>query len=441
MANFVRNEFPQQVSTDQASRDRSEIAFSNGASFPSFSATDGSFVNTEHHLVRNGFLDATGQQQLAYTHSVETSIATRRPARPARHPEYIDYSQRLRSYARWIRSSPGPACLCEAGFFFTNQGDLVRCFQCGIGLKDFSEGDDPLLEHVRYSGDCPYLLEYLGTAGISAIKTKCQAKQAEASEQRRSSVHCRHPQYQTYEARVSSFAGWPNNLTQKPEVLAESGLFYTGFEDHVRCFTCDGGLRRWDAEDDPWTEHCRWFPACQYAREKKGDEFIALVQASTEEPENLTNEEGTGSQGLVRAIEQMTLRDPALKAVLDEHKNACLEMGYELGDFNAAVEDLRNMGIIRPTLDEILDMVEVVQERKQSQQRAAELEQSHFETPLEENLRLKSFVICMSCGKNNVNTLFIPCTHHRVCMECAEPLTECPVCRKNIRQKIRTFLV
>ncbi|XP_045195746.2 baculoviral IAP repeat-containing protein 8-like [Mercenaria mercenaria] len=445
MANhFVRSEFPQQVSTDQASQDRSEIAFSNGASFTSFSTVDGYLLNSEHHVVRNGILDVTGQQQLAYTHSVETSAGTRRPRRPARHPEYIDYSQRLRSYARWIRLSPGPVCLCEAGFFFTDQGDLVRCFQCGIGLKDFSSGDDPLLEHVRHSGDCPYLVEHLGTAGLSAIKTKCQAEQAESNEQQRSSVHCRHPQYQTYEARVSSFTSWPNYLTQKPEELAEAGLFYTGVEDHVRCFTCDGGLRHWDAEDDSWTEHCRWFPSCQYAREKKGDEFIALVQASTEynaeEPENLSNE-GTGSQGLVGgAIEQMTLRDPALKAVLDEHKNVCLEMGYDLADFNAAVKDLRNMGTIRPTLDEILDMVEVVQERKQSQQRAAELEQRH-ETPLEENLRLKSFVICMSCGKNNVNALFIPCTHHRVCMECAEPLTQCPVCGRNIRQKIRTFLV
>ena len=45
---------------------------------------------------------------------------------------------------------------------------------------------------------------------------------------------------------------------------------------------CDGGLRRWDPEDDPWTEHCRWFSSCAYARQVKGAEFIALVKASAE---------------------------------------------------------------------------------------------------------------------------------------------------------------
>ena len=48
-------------------------------------------------------------------------------------------------------------------------------------------------------------------------------------------------------------------------------------DDQVRCFTCDGGLRRWDPEDDPWTEHCRWFPNCPFARKIKGDALIALI--------------------------------------------------------------------------------------------------------------------------------------------------------------------
>jgi hypothetical protein len=61
-----------------------------------------------------------------------------------------------------------------------------------------------------------------------------------------------------------------------------TNTFYViGYEDHVRCFACGGGLRRWDPEDEPWTEHCRWFPACPFARAEKGDDFIALVQASS----------------------------------------------------------------------------------------------------------------------------------------------------------------
>lgn len=40
----------------------------------------------------------------------------------------------------------------------------------------------------------------------------------------------------------------------------------------------------------------------------------------------------------------MTLRDPVFRAALDEHRDTCLEMGYQLPDFNKAVQDLRNRG-------------------------------------------------------------------------------------------------
>jgi len=33
----------------------------------------------------------------------------------------------------------------------------------------------------------------------------------------------------------------------------------TGPEDNVRCYYCDGGLKKWQPTDDPWTEHRRWF--------------------------------------------------------------------------------------------------------------------------------------------------------------------------------------
>jgi hypothetical protein len=37
--------------------------------------------------------------------------------------------------------------------------------------------------------------------------------------------------------------------------------------------------------------------------------------------------------------------DPEINAVIDQHKNICLEMGYDLKDVDEAVKDLRNMGM------------------------------------------------------------------------------------------------
>lgn len=55
--------------------------------------------------------------------------------------------------------------------------------------------------------------------------------------------------------------------------------YVTGFNDSVKCFFCDGGLRNWECDDDPWHEHARWFPKCKYVRQVKGDHFVEQVLA------------------------------------------------------------------------------------------------------------------------------------------------------------------
>lgn len=40
--------------------------------------------------------------------------------------------------------------------------------------------------------------------------------------------NCLHPDYKSYEIRLSSFSGWPRSLHQTPVQLAEAGLYYTG---------------------------------------------------------------------------------------------------------------------------------------------------------------------------------------------------------------------
>lgn len=54
--------------------------------------------------------------------------------------------------------------------------------------------------------------------------------------------------------------------------------FSEGYRDKVRCFHCDGGLRNWDPEDEPWYEHAKWFPTCPYLLLVKGQEFVDEVQ-------------------------------------------------------------------------------------------------------------------------------------------------------------------
>lgn len=86
------------------------------------------------------------------------------------------------------------------------------------------------------------------------------------------------PRYSSESMRLRSFDSWPKGLPQKPEDMADAGLYYTGQGDKVRCYYCDGGLKDWNFDDKPWEEHARWFDTCTHVLFMKGEKFIRQVK-------------------------------------------------------------------------------------------------------------------------------------------------------------------
>ncbi|OPL33839.1 hypothetical protein AM593_05311, partial [Mytilus galloprovincialis] len=88
----------------------------------------------------------------------------------------------------------------------------------------------------------------------------------------------KYPNYESLQSRKDSYFDWPANRSSlHPYDLSECGLFFTHFEDCVRCFQCGIGLRNWEEDDNPWVEHARWSRKCQYLIRRKGQEFIDNV--------------------------------------------------------------------------------------------------------------------------------------------------------------------
>ncbi|WAR07715.1 PIAP-like protein [Mya arenaria] len=58
------------------------------------------------------------------------------------------------------------------------------------------------------------------------------------------------------------------------QAVEDRELMYNGVADCVRCFFCGGDMRNWEQGDDPWIEHARLFPHCQYVKQCKGQGFI-----------------------------------------------------------------------------------------------------------------------------------------------------------------------
>jgi len=98
-------------------------------------------------------------------------------------------------------------------------------------------------------------------------------------------IRRKHPQYSAQSDRLNTFRGREHHFAyplSSPAKLAGAGFFYIGPSDNVRCFTCDGGLKNFQPDDDPLLEHRRWFPKCQYLAEVgHNSEFsnTALVNA------------------------------------------------------------------------------------------------------------------------------------------------------------------
>ena len=77
----------------------------------------------------------------------------------AHHPEYIDFTERISTYSQWPRYHlPRPETLTKAGLFYTQIGDTVACFNCGVTLADWQPFDDPIKRHAEESKHCRFVI-------------------------------------------------------------------------------------------------------------------------------------------------------------------------------------------------------------------------------------------------------------------------------------------
>lgn len=58
----------------------------------------------------------------------------------------------------------------------------------------------------------------------------------------------------------------------------------------------------------------------------------------------------------------------------------------------------------------------------------------------EKNPSDDSLLICVICMVNQRSVLFMPCCHFSTCMICSKKITECPICRKFIKNTVKLFL-
>ncbi|KAL1517612.1 hypothetical protein ABEB36_001353 [Hypothenemus hampei] len=89
--------------------------------------------------------------------------------------------------------------------------------------------------------------------------------------------------------RRSTFKTWPFESHKKCNAnkMAEAGFIFIGSSvepDSTICFFCSKSLDGWEANDDPWSEHLKHSPQCEYAQMQKSPqdwtlgEFLSIVE-------------------------------------------------------------------------------------------------------------------------------------------------------------------
>ncbi|XP_023585322.1 baculoviral IAP repeat-containing protein 1 isoform X2 [Trichechus manatus latirostris] len=185
------------------------------------------------------------------------------------------FNSRMRSEAKRLKSfvtynpysSWTPQEMAAAGFYFTGVKSGIQCFCCSLILFGASLRRLPIEDHKKLHPDCEFLLgKDVGNIGKYDIRVKNLEKNLRGDKVR----------YQEEEPRLESFKNWPFYAQGIfPSELSAAGFVFTGKKDTVQCFSCGGCLGNWEEGDDPWKEHAKWFPKCEFLQSKKSSEEIA----------------------------------------------------------------------------------------------------------------------------------------------------------------------
>lgn len=178
---------------------------------------------------------------------------------------------RLDSFRNWTKTFTDPKKLAMYGFFYKGPEDVVKCNFCKVEIERWSRGDNALVEHLKWSPNCP-LLRRQPTLNIPLNKQELETNLSLIPVQ--SQLMTKHPDYVLESERLKSFAGWPEYMKQKPKELAEAGFFYMGKDDQVKCFSCGGCLKDWEDIDEPWEQHTLYYAKCPYLKKNNNKPIL-----------------------------------------------------------------------------------------------------------------------------------------------------------------------
>lgn len=369
---------------------------------------------------------------------------------------------RLKTFSDWPLKSIFSTTLAKNGWVSLGEGDRARCYSCHVVHEGWRIGDDPDQYHspnCRFkkglSNNIPisratkeepqqrlgiakqgaFLPKGAGELSTAEKKENHQQRQQvattttsaeisthtkEALNREPSGINVDRPRYPSYAdlaVRISSYTDWPADMTQTPHDLALAGFFYVGNDDYTRCFFCGGGLRNWEASDDPWFEHARWFKECAFVQQNREQEFIDLVQKRLAESDSQRNQEEK------RNLQTNTIARQNSTHISNQSDSVVENAAHQMRQSDPVRE--RNLHTIK-------------EDNSDNDKMESNAELNALK---EENMNLRNQQTCKICMEERVAIGLSPCGHLACCEACAPTVKECPVCQENVTHFFKAMLV
>uniref|UniRef100_A0A287BH83 RING-type E3 ubiquitin transferase n=2 Tax=Sus scrofa TaxID=9823 RepID=A0A287BH83_PIG len=297
--------------------------------------------------------------------------------------------------------APSPHRTGQGCVFCMGPENRAKCGCCSLKPSPWAAGDSPTQGRHGPRPLCAHSTlswggqDHMDGQILSQLRPLAEEEE-EAGAGSAPSARPAFPGMGSEELRLASFYDWPLSAVVRPELLAAAGFFHTGQQDKVRCFFCYGGLQSWERGDDPWTEHARWFPRCEFLLQTKGRDFVCSAQESWSQVRGGPCWVGVGQALLV------------WPSATSHHGSGC-------------------GGGVTGHAGEEPGGAQVPREPQGARDAEEQLQ------------RLREERTCRVCLDRAVAVVFVPCGH-LACGECAPSLQRCPVCRAPIRSCVRTFL-
>lgn len=325
-------------------------------------------------------------------------------------PMYACLSARLRTYENWPRSDiQKPEVLAQAGFYYQNTDDQVRCFHCNGGLRSWRKEDVPWFEHAKWFPHCHYVQLAKGQSYIDQVVAQMQQQWSQENTNQNAQ--------ECFERTMSL----EDAMGMEPVRLAlqmglNAGRIKSATKRHLELYgkpydTAEQlveAVLEGQASEDVYTEE---------QEQNRAEMSSSMLNDMSRFFENILNPSRVDHKTQTSSVNQCNSRPTtspdSTSATVPEN---CLPNTSTSS--NNTSGDATNSDMASEATVELMKQMSLE----------------------EENRRLKDARTCKICMDDECGVVFLPCGHLVACVLCAPGISQCPICRSPIKGFVRTYL-